>query len=390
MVPRYSIDFTWRDLMGAVRAPRQAADAGQPALWRGLGFDRHRVAWTRDGRTALRLLLRAEQIRPREPVVVPRLTCEQVHRAIISEGGRLCSVDIRTDEFAPTAADYAVAQAESGARFVVAISYWGMPLDIPALRASLPDPVRIIHDCALSFGSWQHGVHDGVSADAAFFSFGPGKPLCLGLGGALVWRSSAFPELERRLREGLMFPCPDRLANRALLRTLVKAMFFKGGLSYRLARSALGREAKRGRILTRDNSRLVSGPTWIGGCAEAKWRAVEAGTGVRKARLERVRGLLAGSGCRFPPPESRGVWNHWICPFLLPGDSPATAVAAHLARAGFETRSPYTGELTQDALHGFDCKRLPNWLVTPSLDLLQNEKLDRFAAALKEALKHGQ
>lgn len=78
MVPRYSIDFTWRDFVRAVRAPRQAADAGEAALWHNLGFGGSRVKWTYDSRTALRLLLRAERIRPGEPVVVPRLTCEQV------------------------------------------------------------------------------------------------------------------------------------------------------------------------------------------------------------------------------------------------------------------------------------------------------------------------
>ena len=387
MVPRYSIDFTWRDLWRALKAPKQASVADME-LWQHLGFTRHRVTWTRDGRTALRLLLRAERIRPGEPVVVPRLTCEQVHRAIISEGSRLHFVDIRAGEFAPTAEDYAVAQKESGARFVVAISYWGMPFDISALRATLPDSVRIIQDCALSLGSWQRGVQDGVLADAAFFSFGPGKPMCLGLGGALAWRLSAFPELENRIKEGLTVPCQKHLAKRVLMRTWLKAVCFKDGLGYRFARTIVGNGTRKSRALVRDDSPLIGGLAWLGSCAEAKWGGIEAGARLRKERLDKIRGFLADGDCRFPPACGAGVWNHWICPFLIPERRPAGAVAAYLARCGFETRSPYTEELTADALHGLDTNGLPNWLVTPSLNLLRNESLDRFATALKKALKH--
>lgn len=386
MVPRYSIGLSWRDLLTAWRVSRAGTGPSGLELWQSLGFDEHRLKWTFNGRTALRLVLRAAGILPGEPVVVPRLTCEQVHRAIISEGGRLRFVDIRLGEFAPTAADYAIAQSASGARFVVAVSYWGIPLDLAKLRASLPKSVRIIQDCALSFGSWHNGAQDGADADAAIFSFGPGKPLCLGFGGALVWRTNSFPDLELQLENLLLLPDPGRRAFQALLRTRLMAMVFNDTFAYRLARTYGSTRSSAGSSLTRDDSPLFGAPKWFGSHAARRWRAMEVVARIRTERLDLIRGLLADCECRFPSAKTAGVWNHWMIPFLLPVGVPALGVAAELARQGYETRSPYLDELTLDASRDLNLEQLPNWLLIPSLDILQGDKIVRFASVLRRTL----
>ncbi len=75
-------------------------------------------------------------------------------------------------------------------RAILAVDVYGFPCKGNELQA-IADKfnLRIIQDCAQSFGSYVRGHHSGWWADASVFSFGPGKPLFAGEGGIVTFRN---------------------------------------------------------------------------------------------------------------------------------------------------------------------------------------------------------
>jgi hypothetical protein len=83
-----------------------------------------------------------------------------------------------------------------GVDAVVAAHLFGYPADVPAVRAlAEPFGVRVIEDAAQGAGGTLRGTRLGSLAELSVLSFGRGKGLCAGGGGALValeerWRAA--------------------------------------------------------------------------------------------------------------------------------------------------------------------------------------------------------
>jgi perosamine synthetase len=146
----------------------------------------------RSGRFALVTAIRAMGFRPRAIIGVPLFCCPVVFKAIEMAGctPRFLDIDQATYCVCPKDLEQKWASLDG----VLAVHIFGHPCDMKALeRAARGKP--IIEDCAQALGSRLNGSAVGAFGTASCFSFGSGKYLSLGQGGALYSRD---PRLNSR------------------------------------------------------------------------------------------------------------------------------------------------------------------------------------------------
>jgi dTDP-3-amino-3,4,6-trideoxy-alpha-D-glucose transaminase len=154
-----------------------------------------------NGLEALVLILRASGIGPGDEVIVPAHTFIATWLAVTAAGARPVPADVRADtgNIDPSA----VAAAITGrTRAVVAVHLHGVPAEMPALaQLASRHGLRLIEDAAQAHGARCQGRRCGGLADAAAFSFYPGKNLgALGDGGAVATNDTGLAARVRRLR----------------------------------------------------------------------------------------------------------------------------------------------------------------------------------------------
>jgi len=161
---------------------------------------RHCVA-VGSGLDALRLALQARGIGPGDEVLVPGHTFIATWLAVSATGATPVPVDVDPDSHQ---IDVAQAAAAVGPRTVaiLPVDLYGHPADHVALRA-LADRhgLWLLDDAAQAHGARLHGRPVTAWADAAAWSFYPGKNLgALGDGGAVTTDDELLARRVRRLR----------------------------------------------------------------------------------------------------------------------------------------------------------------------------------------------
>lgn len=154
---------------------------------------RHAVACA-SGTDALHLALLAEGIGPGDEVITSAFTFIATAEAIKYVGATPVFVDIDPGSFNITAENIATAITPK-TRAVMPVHLFGQPADLPAIR-SLCDAhgLKLIEDCAQSFGASIGGRQTGSFGHAAGFSFFPSKNLgCYGDGGLVVTDADDTP-----------------------------------------------------------------------------------------------------------------------------------------------------------------------------------------------------
>jgi dTDP-4-amino-4,6-dideoxygalactose transaminase len=129
---------------------------------------------------------------------------------------------------------------------LVATHLLGIPADLPALRAALPDRVRIVEDCAQAWGARLDGRPVGTLGDAAAFSLGPDKIVDAGEGGLAVlateagWdRAVAATQHALRIAHTNRCAVPRRLPSRIHPAAALLALASEPSAHGRIARAAL-------------------------------------------------------------------------------------------------------------------------------------------------------
>lgn len=147
-----------------------------------------------NGTTAIYAALRALGCRNRL-VMLPANICPSVISAIYQSSNVPFFVDIERERWGldPEAVARDVAQAGA----VIAVHMFGIPCHIERIAAACKGPsVPVIEDCAQAEGAKIGGVRVGSFGDIAVFSYGAGKIIGAGGGGAA---SALDPELARAL-----------------------------------------------------------------------------------------------------------------------------------------------------------------------------------------------
>jgi len=137
------------------------------------------------GTSALRLAIQTAITERPGPVAVPAYSCYDVATAAMGAGTRVVLYDLDPDTLAPRH-DSLAAALEHSPSAVVLIHAYGIPVDVAAVRRMLPRGILVIEDAAQAFGASIHGTPAGSHGDLGILSFGRGKGLTGGAGGAVI------------------------------------------------------------------------------------------------------------------------------------------------------------------------------------------------------------
>jgi dTDP-4-amino-4,6-dideoxygalactose transaminase len=157
-------------------------------------------AGTSNGLDALHLVLRAWDIGPGDEVIVPAHTFIATWLAVSYCGATVVPVDAdpRTYNLDPSLLEAAITPRTKA---IIAVHLYGQPADIdPIVAVARRHGIRVLEDAAQAQGAVYRGRRAGSLADAAAWSFYPGKNLgALGDGGAVTSNDRALVERVRVL-----------------------------------------------------------------------------------------------------------------------------------------------------------------------------------------------
>jgi dTDP-4-amino-4,6-dideoxygalactose transaminase len=153
------------------------------------------------GTDALHLALAAAGISKGDEVITTPFTFIATAEAIAYVGATPVFVDIDKDTF-NIDLDQVKAAINDKTRAVIPVHLFGQPVDMPSLKKLCDDNnLKIIEDCAQSFGAHINGQQTGSFGNAGAFSFFPSKNLgCYGDGGLISTNSDKMAEDIRVLR----------------------------------------------------------------------------------------------------------------------------------------------------------------------------------------------
>ena len=153
------------------------------------------------GTDALHLALRAADIGPGDEVITTPFTFIATAEAISYQGAVPVFVDIRPDTF-----NIDVTQIESRitkrTKAILPVHLYGQSADMTAIMAiARKHKLRVIEDCAQSFGADHRSTKAGAFGDLGCFSFFPSKNLgCYGDGGMVITNDAKLAERLQSLR----------------------------------------------------------------------------------------------------------------------------------------------------------------------------------------------
>jgi dTDP-4-amino-4,6-dideoxygalactose transaminase len=154
-----------------------------------------------NGLDALQLILRAMDIGPGDEVIVPAHTFIATWLAVSHVGATPVPVDIDERSF-NIDADLIGAAVTSRTKAIMPVHLYGRPARMDRILAIAREHgLKVIEDAAQAHGARFKGKMTGSLADAAAFSFYPGKNLgALGDGGAITTDDPGLAERLRCLR----------------------------------------------------------------------------------------------------------------------------------------------------------------------------------------------
>ena len=121
-----------------------------------------------------------------DEVIVPAVTWPSPGHAVILRGATPVVVDVDPLHWNLTPATVAPALADR-TRALIAVDQFGVPAELPALRALAPH-LDLIEDAACALGSSLNGAPCGLMGDVGTYSFHPRKVITTAEGGAVLTR----------------------------------------------------------------------------------------------------------------------------------------------------------------------------------------------------------
>ena len=199
-LPPSAAPIEWRDLIeglvGLVH-PKVTMDRLQAEFREYFGV-KH-VWFVSSGKAALTLILRAlHGISGRKRVVVPGYTCFSVPSAVVRAGLSVQLCDIDPLSFDPDFTQLAEI-ADSEALCVLVTHLLGIGVDVPRVQELCRQRgIFVVEDVAQAFGGDRGGKSFGTMGDVSFLSFGRGKNISCGSGGAILTNDDRIGEAVAR------------------------------------------------------------------------------------------------------------------------------------------------------------------------------------------------
>lgn len=206
MIPRVVADVTRKEIASIVEAlakiPSELRKVLEKSFRSQLGFKKS--FFLNSGTAALYLALKSIGVEGKE-VIIPAYTCGAVVEAVLLAGGTPIFADVDVNTFNIDLEDLKKKISDRTCA-VIAVDLFGNPVDHYALREILePYNIYLIDDAAQALGAKYDNRYIGSFGDLAVFSFGLGKGITGGEGGALIANNkdlaNKIEELYSQLRE---------------------------------------------------------------------------------------------------------------------------------------------------------------------------------------------
>lgn len=152
------------------------------------------------GTTALELCLATTPrgVTAGDEVIVPTVTWPSPGNAVLLRNADAVLVDVDPSTWNLSPAEVARALTPR-TRAIIAVDQFGVPAEVPALRALASD-IDLIEDAACAIGSTLHGLPCGVLGDVGTYSFHPRKVVTTGEGGMVLTLDGARADRIAALR----------------------------------------------------------------------------------------------------------------------------------------------------------------------------------------------
>ncbi|MGH3941045.1 MAG: DegT/DnrJ/EryC1/StrS family aminotransferase [Pseudonocardiaceae bacterium] len=147
-------------------------------------YGRRAGVLTASGAAAVEVALRWLGVSPGDEVIVPDVGCYKIAAAVVREGAIPVFASVERAVVLDPAT--IVAALSPRTRCIVAVHQYGLPCPVGALRSALPSGIGIVEDAAQAWGTIGAGLPVGHTGDLVVTSFGPGKPVPVGGGGAVL------------------------------------------------------------------------------------------------------------------------------------------------------------------------------------------------------------
>lgn len=187
-LPPSAAPINWRDLVhGLVSLLRPQTTMRRLEAEFCEYFGVKHVWFVSSGKAALSLILQAlHSLSGRQKVVVPGYTCFSVPSAVVRAqlSVALCDVDPLSFDLDY---DQLTQMADSTVLCVLATHLLGIGVDVPRIvEICRQRGIFVVEDVAQAFGGDRDGRPFGTMGDVAFLSFGRGKNISCGSGGAIL------------------------------------------------------------------------------------------------------------------------------------------------------------------------------------------------------------
>ncbi len=245
MIPRTAVPISNRELFSSliatVRAGKDEVTEFEKSLASYLGAKK--VYAVNSGRTALYLALKSLNLKPGTGVIVPAYTCAIVFEVILRLGLKpiLVDIDPKTYDINPELISDAIT---SETKVIIPIHLFGRPCEMSQIiEIASKFDLLVIEDVAQALGAEYESKKVGTFGDLAIFSFGPGKSITSGEGGALAVNNNELIDNIENLWNRLPEPTPSWQFH--VIRNIIAMKFFSNPISYNIVKELVEGELNK-------------------------------------------------------------------------------------------------------------------------------------------------
>jgi len=149
--------------------------------------------------TGLHLALAALGIGQDDEVLVPAFTWVATANVVLSCGATPVFVDVLTETY-NLDPEQVASKVTDKTKVIIPVHLFGLCADMDAIKAVIPDHVKILEDAACASGAMYKGKYAGSLGDVASFSFHPRKSITTGEGGMVTTQDKASFERMNQMR----------------------------------------------------------------------------------------------------------------------------------------------------------------------------------------------
>lgn len=308
------------------------------------------------GRTALHNALQTLQLKPETEVIVPAYTCAIVFEVILRLGLRPVLVDVNLETY-NIDSELISKSITSKTKVIIPIHLFGQPCEMDeVMETAKKHGLYIIEDVAQALGAKYKKVKVGTFGDLAIFSFGPGKSITSGEGGALAVNNTELKEKVTEFQAKLKMP--DFNWNLMLMRNILAMKMFSKQLLYGAIRGRLEESLVKGdqeivenciKLAYKGKStslhptiKLGKMPSASAVIARMQLKKLDAINRKRRTNAEELSKLLSGTTDFIQLPKTRGdvesTFTRYTIRLLK---NSREVLKARLLKQGIDTERPY-------------------------------------------------